>query len=86
MANLIDDNKPLRPPAFPEMPKAGDVLATCRALLSETCMCRKRKKARNAFCLDCYLRLPLAMQKALWRRVGHGFEEAYATAKEYLLG
>jgi len=26
------------------------------------------------------------MQKALWQRAGHGFEEAYAAAKEYLLG
>jgi hypothetical protein len=29
--------------------------------------------------------LPTAMQKALWRRLGAGFEEAYAAAKAWLL-
>ena len=84
--DLIDTNKPLRPPAFAELPKATPLMEACLALASEKCMCRHRKKVRHAFCLDCYLRLMPDMQKALWQRVGHGFEEAYTAAKEYLLG
>jgi hypothetical protein len=55
------------------------------AFRSEKCFCGKRKKSGYAFCLDHYLDLPPAMQKALWQRFGHGFEEAYTAAKEWLL-
>jgi hypothetical protein len=88
MANLIDDkNKALRPPAFAETPKTKvmDALTACQMLMSKQCVCKGTKKVRNAFCLDCYLKLTPDMQKALYQRVGHGFEQAYSAAKEWLL-
>jgi hypothetical protein len=42
-------------------------------------------KVKQALCMDCYIALPTAMQKALWSRVGAGFEEAYAAVKAWLL-
>ena len=56
-----------------------------RDLVAEVCLCRKPKKRGRSFCLDCYLRLPVNIQRALWRRCGDGYEEAYVAAKEWLL-
>ena len=53
--------------------------------MAEVCLCRKPKKRGRSFCLDCYLRLPVNIQRALWRRCGDGYEEAYVAAKEWLL-
>jgi hypothetical protein len=53
--------------------------------VSEECPnCRLPKDAKNAFCMKCYRRLPKAMQSALWRRFGSGFEEAYTAARNFL--
>jgi hypothetical protein len=83
--DLVEDNKPVRPPAFAETPRPTPLMEACLAPMADRCICRKPKKVRRAFCLDCYLRLTPAMQKALWQRAGHGFEEAYRAAKEWLL-
>ena len=54
-------------------------------LSSETCgWCGKAKERRRAFCLNCYLWLPSVMQRGLWRRIGSGFEEAYACAVKWM--
>jgi hypothetical protein len=79
--DLAEESKPLRP-----LPGMGAMQEACMALAATKCICRKPKQQRRAFCLGCYLRLPPGMQKALWRKVGHGFEQAYAAAKERLLG
>ena len=55
-----------------------------RILLAPRCVCHKAKKPRMAFCGDCFHGLPPAMQKALYRRIGSGFEEAYQAAKEWM--
>jgi hypothetical protein len=38
-----------------------------------------------AFCADCFHRLLPAQQKALYKRLGSGFEEAYQAAKTRLM-
>jgi hypothetical protein len=59
--------------------------AALEVLKSDRCLCHHRKKVKQALCTDCYIALPTAMQKALWRGLGAGFEEAYAAAKAWLL-
>lgn len=47
-------------------------------------VCNSEKKPNTAFCYHCYFVLPAELSKALYRRFGAGFEEAYAAAKEWL--
>jgi hypothetical protein len=48
------------------------------AFMSKQCAgCEGVKRARNAFCVDCYQQLPTALKSALWQRFGSGFEQAY---------
>lgn len=55
-----------------------------RILVARRCLCGKSKGVKMAFCGDCFHGLPAAMQKALYKRLGSGFEEAYAAAKAWL--
>jgi hypothetical protein len=48
-------------------------------------VCGGRKANNMAFCRSCYHALPKTMQSALWRRFFDGFEDAYATAKRWLV-
>jgi len=54
------------------------------AFKSEECFCGRNKKSRMAFCYGCYKSLPHDMQKALYQRMGNGFEEAYEEAVKWL--
>jgi hypothetical protein len=50
-----------------------------RSLMSEVCpTCGKYKKPRNSMCGGCYRQLPEHLKRNLYRRVGHGYEEAVA--------
>jgi len=51
---------------------------------SDECLCGRPKARRYAFCFRCYASLPRDMQRALWRRFGQGYEEAYDAAAVYL--
>jgi len=51
---------------------------------SEECQCGRSKRPTNAFCFMCYSSLPSDMQKALWQKIGDGFEQAYDEALKYL--
>ena len=53
-------------------------------LMSETCACSKGKAKRKSFCFHCYRQLPRKMQRALYKRIGLGYEQAYEAALEYL--
>lgn len=53
-------------------------------LYGTICRCGKLKAAKQTFCGPCYFALPLPMRKALYRRVGEGYEQAYAAASEFL--
>ena len=53
-------------------------------LKSDECQCGREKSPRHALCGRCYFRLPKDMQRALWRPVRGGFEEAYDEAVGWL--
>lgn len=60
-------------------------ISAVRNFLGTTCpVCSKLKARNTAFCSGCYFQLPLEMRKALYKRIGEGFEEAYLNAKNYL--
>ena len=52
---------------------------------NETCQCGCGKRCGLAFCYKCFLKLPHELSEALYRILGHGFEEAYEAASQYLL-
>lgn len=60
---------------------------TNRELVSELqgrrCRCGKEKNRSQTFCRACYFLLPEPMRKALYRRLGQGYEEAYQAAVDY---
>lgn len=55
-------------------------------LMGIRCQCGRMKRSKQTFCLKCYRALPLEMQRALYRRFGAGYEEAYAAAVRELRG
>lgn len=64
--------------------KALDAMEAIRELKSETCRCGNDKKSGNSFCLDCYRKSPKAIQRALYNRVGDGYEQSYKLACDIL--
>jgi hypothetical protein len=60
------------------------LLAILTELAGGACRCGSAKKPRQAFCKSCYQRLPRLRRVALYKRVGEGYEQAYAAACEYL--
>lgn len=55
-------------------------------LYSTKCTCGSRKNARRSFCGPCYARLPIPMARALYKRVGEGYEVAFSEARAFLTG
>lgn len=53
-------------------------------LAGEQCLCENYKSSGYSFCYRCYRELPGEMQKALYRKVGAGYEEAFEAAVKYL--
>lgn len=53
-------------------------------LAGTTCHCGREKRARETFCRGCYYALPAPYRRALYSRIGEGYEEAYAAAVEVL--
>lgn len=58
--------------------------ALVKELAGERCACGAAKQPRQTFCRNCYYRLPETLRKALYKRLGQGYEWAYRTAREYL--
>lgn len=50
------------------------------------CQCGAKKQPRKTFCGACYYSLTVTQQRALYRLVGNGYEEAYANAIKSLRG
>lgn len=48
------------------------------------CRCGAVKMPRQTFCRRCYRLLPRDLGNALYRRVGEGYEDAYAAACAHL--
>ncbi len=53
-------------------------------LASDECFCGRGKQSGRSFCYGCYKSLPPEMQKALWQRMGDGYEGAYDEAVAWL--
>ena len=53
-------------------------------LVSEECLCGKTKLRSNSFCYSCYKSLPVEMQRALYRGLGRGYEQAVDAATVWL--
>ena len=64
--------------------KEADRLFYLSVLRGEECQCGKWKRSRMPFCYRCFKRLPVSMQRALYHRLGDGFEEAYEEAVKWL--
>ena len=54
-------------------------------LLGTRCRCGKEKGKMMSFCVECCFELPASMRRALYRRFGEGYEEAYAAAVKRLI-
>lgn len=54
------------------------------ALQGRQCACGRAKGTMKSFCNKCYYALPPAMKRALYKRVGQGYEQAYTRALERL--
>lgn len=55
-----------------------------KELMSYTCRCGEGKDDMRTFCRRCYAKLPPANQRALYKRLGAGYEAAYETAATFL--
>ena len=51
-----------------------------RELSGPLCRCGARKVRGQTFCKPCYFALPPPLRVALYRGIGNGYEEAYASA------
>ncbi len=67
-------------------PKIADPGFYAKELDSEECQCGRTKKSRMSFCYSCYRSLPRDIQRALYARIGKGYEEAYEEAVDCLSG
>jgi hypothetical protein len=64
--------------------KAADHVRLVRELEGKKCFCGARKAPMQTFCSSDYFALPKALREALYSRIGEGYEEAYAEARNYL--
>jgi len=63
-------------------------MSSARELIQElrgvVCRCGREKHSGETFCKACYFRLPPLLRRALYKRVGEGYENAYAEACGFL--
>lgn len=65
------------------METIGDL--KCIEILGATkCVCGNKKKRGMSHCRTCYFSLPPEIRKALYNRVGQGYEEAFTASVERL--
>jgi len=98
VTRLKENGEPLHPPvngvppAFVEIdrrrararelrPSASEAVAI---LMAAECRCGAWKPKGHAFCKSCFRALPLICQGGLYNKIGHGFEEIFGEALEWL--
>jgi hypothetical protein len=59
-------------------------LSLVRELRSSNCRCGSEKESGHTFCRTCYYRLQPGLRKALYRRLGEGYQQAYEAASKVL--
>jgi len=64
--------------------KVSDKKFYWQELQSDECLCGRYKKPGRSFCYRCYHELPEDMRRALYQRIGNGYEEALDDAVKYL--
>lgn len=57
-----------------------------KELRGDTCQCNGSKISGHTFCRACFLKLPVSLRSRLYKRVGQGYEKAYADALAHLKG
>ena len=55
-----------------------------KELIGGSCRCGKSKRPHETFCRSCYWSLGNLQRKDLYKRMGEGYEEAYAAAAAFL--
>ena len=63
------------------MPDKNNAL---RDFLGRFCRCGRLKDECKSHCRACYFKLPRDIRRALYRRFGQGYEQAYSESLEYL--
>jgi uncharacterized OB-fold protein len=48
------------------------------------CRCGRAKAPRQTFCRQCFFKLPRELRRAVYARVGDGYEIAYVRSTRYL--
>ncbi len=61
-----------------------DLILGPHGLASTDCVCGDPKRKHQSFCGACYRTLTEDEQEALYRRIQHGYAEAYAAAVAHL--
>jgi len=67
-----------------KVPQIAERAFYVKVLAGEECQCDRPKNRGKAFCYRCFRELPTAMQRALYRPLGLGFEQAYEEAVKWL--
>lgn len=60
-----------------------ELVVIVNELRGTLCRCGSKKAPKQTFCRRCYMRLPVKLQRALYNRVGEGYEEAYTESVEW---
>lgn len=55
-----------------------------KELIGGVCRCGRAKRPHETFCKGCYWSLGNNERRALYKRMGEGYEEAYAAAAAFL--
>ena len=53
-------------------------------LRGTVCRCGAKKATKQTFCRECYYALKVPARRALYNKLGSGYEEAYAAAETAL--
>ncbi len=63
-----------------------DIMFYINGLKSKECQCGQPKRYRMSFCHICFGKLPTHLQRALYKTIRCGYEQAYDQALLHLQG
>lgn len=63
-----------------------ETITLIRELRGNKCLCGRDKPSGKTFCYLCYHELPDTLKRAIYKRVGQGYEEAYVSCVAVLKG
>jgi hypothetical protein len=68
----------------PSVFSARELIHGPHGLTSNKCICSRWKPKARSFCGACYHNLPAELRRALYRRIGEGYEAAFTEAVKFL--